>query len=379
MSQYSFGFGSVKALLKKGIDKFMDNIRISPDEKITLNALESPNPFSRPGKQPPPVPVDPVPQPQQKQSRFQHYDDTVPSKQEEPVKVESTAPRIVIKESKPKQKAEAKPKPKPEPVAEKKLENMQAAEATDVVVPENPIQESRSKEGLPSYRCEFAGRDIFVGFPCYKTTNPVTAFAMIAMALDFGRDRIRFDMSIGDAMVYHSRNKLAQKFLETDAKYMLMIDDDIIPCIGRPAWMRSVVHSAKNVYDAPLQRHVLHRLIGSGKSIIGGAYFGRQEGAPLMCSDRDLAPKAKNYEDAIVPVDWVATGCILIHRRVFTDIEKKFLELKPEKPGDPFDFFHPIKSTMGEDVSFCYRAKQAGHQPHIDLGLPVFHVGYKTY
>jgi len=257
----------------------------------------------------------------------------------------------------------------------------QPIEESEPVRVANPIIEYRSKEGLPSYRCEFAGRDIFVGWPWYKSSNPVTAAVNVAMALDFGRDKIRFDMAIGDAKIEHSRNRLAHKFLnETDAKWMLMIDDDIIPSIGRPAWFRYWVAGARALADLPLQRHVLHRLIGAGKNLVGAAYFGRQEGGAIMCADHTLAPRAKAYEDAIVPVDWVGTGCMLIHRKVFNDIKEKFGdELKIDVPDYEYDYFRPFDSARGEDVSFCIRAKKAGHQPHVDLGLPVFHVGYKTY
>jgi hypothetical protein len=328
-------------------------VKVSPDEKITMNALDSADPFARNGRLSQPLKQNVAKVPKRD---FSHYDEPVEKKVKE-IETEEQIPEMkqVKRGRKPKE--------------ELKKED-------DFV---NPIIESRTGEGLPSYRCEFAGRDIFVGFPCYKTTNPVTAFALIAMALDFGKDKIRFDMSIGDAMIYHSRNKIAQKFLETDAKWLLMIDDDIIPCIGRPNWMKSTVASARNMPDAPLQRHVLQRLIGANKTLIGGAYFGRQEGAPLMCSDRTLEPKARAYQDEVAPVDWVATGCMLVHRRVFQDIENKYPELKSPIPNGEFDFFHPINSATGEDVSFCKRAKEAGHQPHIDLGLPVFHVGYKTY
>lgn len=327
--------------------------KVSPDEKITMNALGSADPFARNGKSAQLLNqhIRKVPQ-----RDFSHYDDPD----------EKKVPKLGTTEEKPEMKQVKRGrKPKEE---SKKEDNFVS-----------PIIASRNDDGLPSYRCEFAGRDIFVGFPCYKTTNPVTAFALIAMALDFGKDKIRFDMSIGDAMIYHSRNKIAQKFLETDAKWLLMIDDDIIPCIGRPNWMRSTVSSARTLPDAPLQRHVLQRLIGANKTLIGGAYFGRQEGAPLMCSDRTLEPKARAYQDEVAPVDWVATGCMLVHRKVFQDIEGKYPELKSPIANGAFDFFHPINSATGEDVSFCKRAKDAGHQPHIDLGLPVFHVGYKTY
>jgi hypothetical protein len=330
----------------------MSQTKVSPDEKITMNALDSADPFARQGRSAQPLNQHIRKQPQRD---FSHYD--------EPEEKKPEVKKFDIPEEPKMQKKGRKPKQVLESVEEY----------------QNPVIESRNNDGMPSYRCEFAGRDIFVGFPCYKTTNPVTAFALLAMALDFGKDKIRFDMSIGDAMIYHSRNKIAQKFLETDAKWLLMIDDDIIPCIGRPNWMRSTVSNARTLPDAPLQRHVLQRLIGSGKTLIGGAYFGRQQGAPLMCSDRSLEPKARAYQDEVAPVDWVATGCMLVHRKVFQDIEEKFPELKSPIANGEFDFFHPINSKTGEDVSFCKRAKEAGHQPHIDLGLPVFHVGYACY
>ncbi len=338
---------------------------MSPDEKITAIALEQPDPFARPGQLTTQLPKKPF-----QQRDFSHLDDLTD--------VKKTKKAEVKEKKKPAVKANALeniPEPVAEPVPESRPDNefpCQPAEPADL------ITESR-RDGMPSYRTEFAGRDIMVGFPCYKTTNPVTAFAMIAMALDFGRDKIRFDMSIGDSMVYHSRNRLVEKFLQTDAKYLLMVDDDIIPCIGRPAWMRSTVQSAQNVPDLPLQRHIIHRLLNSGKTLIGGAYFGRQEGGKLMCSDQTLAVPAKQYDDTIAPVNWIGTGCLLIHRSVFDDIKKKYPELATANPDAPFDYFMPMTGHIGEDVAFCYRAKEAGHMPHIDLGTPVFHVGFKTY
>jgi hypothetical protein len=69
---------------------------------------------------------------------------------------------------------------------------------------------------------------------------------------------------------------------------------------------------------------------------------------------------------------------MLVHRKVFDDIRKSHPELENDVEKT-FNYFQPIDGATGEDVSFCRRAKKAGHQPHIDLGLPVFHVGYKLY
>jgi hypothetical protein len=338
-----------------------DPIR-TPMTDATARALESPNPFATPIPKPMRLdgrPViserEPVPEPEV-------VEETKEPEVEVEVVEETIEEPIVVE----------KPKRGRKPKAA-------MAEATAPIV-ENPIHESRSPEGLPSYRCEFAGRDIFVGWPWYKFSNPVTAAVNVAMALDFGKDKIRFDMAIGDAKIEHARNRLAHKFLETDAKWLLMIDDDIIPSIGRPNWFRYWVQGARQIIDLPLQRHVLHRLIGAGKTLVGAAYFGRQEGGALMASDQTLANRARAYEDAVVTVDWIGTGCLLIHRKVFEDIRAKYGDsLKIDVPDYEYDYFRPFDSARGEDVSFCIRAKEAGHQPYIDLGLPVFHVGYKTY
>jgi hypothetical protein len=63
---------------------------------------------------------------------------------------------------------------------------------------------------------------------------------------------------------------------------------------------------------------------------------------------------------------------MLVHRRVFEDIAKTY----PDIDGN---FFHPIDGKVGEDISFCIRAKKSGHPTFCDLAVPTFHVGYKTY
>jgi hypothetical protein len=334
--------------------------KMSPDEKITAIALEQNDPFARPGQLTTPLPKSPF-----QQRDFSHLDD----------------PADAVKKPK---KAEVKEKKKPV-VKAKVLEDIPVPVAESVpesrpyneppcppAEPADLVTESR-RDGMPSYRTEFNGRDIMVGYVCYNQTNPKTAFAMLAMALDFGRDKIRFDFVSNKKNIAHARNVIAEKFLQSDAKYLLMLDDDIVPCIGRPNWIRTVVSAAKNVSDLPLQRHIIHRLLNSGKTLIGGAYFGN-EGATLMCSEQTLEISARRYDDFIAPVNWIGTGCLLIHRSVFEDIQKKYPELSTSNEDAKFDFFLPSTSNTNDGIAFCKRAKESGHLPHIDLGTPVFHV-----
>jgi hypothetical protein len=363
-------------------------------EKKTAVALESPDPFGTPI--PEPKRIDGLPVVAERKTPAKQAETAPLNNENASYEAKSDVPHGSTPDLEPPVKdrrdsEDATPETIPDDVAEflrdqeepmllNNLPEISVQESCATEKFENPIIASRSTEGLPSYRCEFSGRDIFMGWPWYKTTNPVTAACAFAIGQDFGRDKLRMDMSIGDSKIEHARNRLAHKFLETDAKWLWMIDDDIIPSIGRPAWMRHWVHAARHVGDAPLQRHVLHRLIGSGKTLVAGAYFGRQEGGAIMCSDLSLAPRAKVYEESVVPVDWVATGCMLIHRKVFQDIKEKYGDsLKIKNPEYDYDYFRPFDSVGGEDVAFCKRAKTAGHQPYIDLAIPIYHVGYKTY
>lgn len=344
--------------------------KISPMERRTLAALDSANPFQTPIRQHSSLDGRPVARVQPPQDT-QMSKESPKQKKQKPDSIEAILARVEAEES-PKispETAENPQKTAQDPIKEPVLQEI---EAPEIVV-------THDSGGCPSYRTEFAGRDIFVGLPWYKTSNPVTTMALVAMALDFGKDQIRFDLVFGDAMVYHSRNTIAQKFLETDAKWLFMLDDDIIPAIGRAAWYKAWVASARTALDMPLQRHVLHRLIGAGKTLVGGAYFGRQEGGKLMCSNQSLESDARAFSDKVVPVDWVGTGAMLIHRRVFDDMRKSFPDLAPSAPGMPFDYFKPGSNGAGEDIEFCRRAKSCGHHPHIDLGIPLAHVGYKAY
>jgi hypothetical protein len=364
-------FRDAKAFLQNKIDKIMSKIRIDPDTQVTLNALDSFDPFARPGQSSVPLKQPEIPPSNRDVSRF-----------DEPVStpIEETPAAVPVRQVQIKQSTKAQQPEKPKK-AKALAEIDILPEPKAEPAPANPIIESRSAEGAPSYRCEFVGRDIMLGCCFYKGPhNGLTMQACMAMALDFGKDKLRFEMCLGDAKIGHSRNRMAAKFLESDAKYLLMIDDDIVPCIGRPNWMTYWVPPSRNKPEVALQRHVLHRLIGTGKSLVGGAYFGRQENGLLMCSDTSLAPRVQNSEDAVVAVDWVATGCLLIHRKVFSAIREKFGDsLKVKTPDYDYDYFREFDAERGEDVSFCLRAKEAGEQAHIDLGLPVYHVGYKIY
>jgi hypothetical protein len=260
-----------------------------------------------------------------------------------------------------------------------------------------------------------------IGMPWQKQSNPLTALCVGQL---FDRRNMSMCMVHGDAFVAHSRNRIVDSFLATDHEYLFFIDDDMLVPFGDADWY--LANSG-----IPMERefaglHAIDRLLQSGKKLIGGLYFGRYPKAPPMFGEGmrpDVAAYARQCpKDEIRPTRWVATGCMLIHRSVFEDIEKTFPNLARKHDGYGGQFFstseHKLHSDvealrkfmgtgpmtgekcvkaygmvekmcadahrnstlgMGEDVQFCVRALQAGHQPHVDLALVCGHVGSCVY
>jgi hypothetical protein len=214
----------------------------------------------------------------------------------------------------------------------------------------------------------------------------------MALAFDLGKEKMRFYMESGDAVISNTRNKLADHFLKSNAEWSLWIDDDIIPPIGRAAWWKNICRTNADYPERVAGQHVAHRLMEhgkSGKKVVGGLYFGRNsQGSPMFYEgliDREAHMAARNMEDSVRKCGWVATGCLLVHRQVFLDIQAKFPELAPVLNPEPmqpkrefWDFFR-LGVTDGEDVAFCKRAREAGHDVYVDTGLVCGHVGYQVY
>lgn len=263
------------------------------------------------------------------------------------------------------------------------------------------------------------GKQVVITLPFYKSTNPATAFSIMGL---IDRTKTKVMLRWGDAFIIHSRNVLADDFLKTGIEWQLTIDDDEIVPWGNAAWYRAF--TGFDVPDKFAGLNTLDRLLSHGKTLVGGLYFGRWKGGKPVYAEGTDDPREAEYarrgpHDVCKPTRWVGTGCMLIHRSVYTDIEKHYPHLSrhPQRQNDGNwftpdggDVRRPFEEAMavlndtgpaesraskalqimenarralgnqglgiGEDVSFCLRATDAGHQPHVDMGLLCGHVGY---
>jgi hypothetical protein len=265
-------------------------------------------------------------------------------------------------------------------------------------------------------------RDVMLVMPWQKQTSPLTAFSVMGLA---DRRRIFTLLNFGDAFVAHSRNTCADHFLGSSCQWLLTIDDDMVVPFGNGKWFNA--YTGMNLPEPFVSFNALDRLLASGKKLVGALYFGRIPGGKAMfaeaASSEVETTKARRAPfDEVRQTQWVGTGCMLIHRSVFEDIEKRFPRLARKADGKGGQWFtssehmamdalgklqtlfatgpataektikaHQMVETalkdaqkqtclgMGEDVQFCLRAGLAGHQPHVDMGLVCGHVGHYVY
>jgi len=270
---------------------------------------------------------------------------------------------------------------------EKRTKRQEKREASRKAYAEAVIIERAAEltnEAFPVKIDEWEGRDLFVAFPAYKTTNPVTAWCLVAIALDLGREKVRFDMEMGDAMIYHTRNLLVDRFRQSGAQWLLFVDDDMVLPIGRPDFLRSQCRLPRSYPQEAASLHVVHRLLQHNLPFVGATYFNRHEaGRPVngLHNNADYVQAAMAFTDAVHPCNWVGTGCLLIHRTVFDDIETQNPSRRMRVRGgeDIADFFCPDIEILGEDQQLGRLALNAGIQPHVDSFLQALHVGYKSY
>lgn len=274
---------------------------------------------------------------------------------------------------------------------------------------------------IPSNTITLFSKKVMVVLPWQKQVSPITSFC-VSQIID--RRRTATVLNFGDAFVAHSRNSCADIFLKSECDYMLTIDDDLVVGFGNPSWFNA--HTDFNLSEPFASFNALDRLMSHGKTLVGGLYFGRHKSAKAVYCEAMSNEKENDYArgapyNLIKATKWVGTGCLLIHRSVYEDIEKRFPRLArgPDKKGGQWftsteasfmDSVERAKGALegplngekaynalallesalamarhenalgcGEDVSFCLRAMAAGHTPYLDMGLVCGHLGHCCY
>ncbi len=188
---------------------------------------------------------------------------------------------------------------------------------------------------------------IFIAIPSMDQVPAQFAQSLATLNKVDGECLVAFQIG---SLIYHSRDALARKAIECEADYILWLDSDMV--------------------FAP---DTLAKLLEDRESgdIISGLYFRRVHPfSPVLFDKLDIENGKCDWSgfekipNEIFEIGGCGFGCVLMRTDIIFEIASRFHEL-----------FSPIGS-VGEDLSFCWRARQCGYKIVCDPRITLGHVGH---
>lgn len=156
---------------------------------------------------------------------------------------------------------------------------------------------------------------------------------------------------LSGSLVYESRNKLAKQAVTMGMDYVMWFDSDMI--FPEDTLLRMLEHM-------------------KDKEIVSGLYFKRATPfSPVIYKSYTETEEGLEWEDyldypknEVFEVAGMGFGCVMMKTEVLLDLALNYKA-----------WFQPIKNC-GEDMSFCYRAKELGHKIYCDSSIKCGHMGH---
>lgn len=157
------------------------------------------------------------------------------------------------------------------------------------------------------------------------------------------------------SLIYTSRDDIAKFAIESEADYVMWFDSDMI--FPPDTISRLMVHLQREDVD-----------------IVTGLYFRRvQPFSPVLFDKLELRPEGgvewtdfKEIKPELFEVGGCGFGCVLMPTEIFIAVQNKFNQM-----------FTPMFG-VGEDLSFCIRARELGYRIWCEPSIPLGHVGYNV-
>lgn len=170
----------------------------------------------------------------------------------------------------------------------------------------------------------------------------------LAMLQKVGDCAVAFQIG---SLIYSSRNNLAIQALNMNADYILWLDSDMV--------------------FAPDTLVKMHERMEKEKvDFITGVYYRRAKPyTPVLFDKLEMKEDGCHWHNAdetpssFQEIAGCGFGCVLMRTSVILHTY-----------GETMDLFTPING-VGEDLSFCWRARQAGFKIYVDPEISCGHVG----
>lgn len=191
---------------------------------------------------------------------------------------------------------------------------------------------------------------IMIAVPCMDQV-PFTFAKSLRELKTFGECSLA--MNCG-SLVYTSRNDLATRAIAGEYDYVMWFDSDMV---FKPDTMERLYKTlTENDYD-----------------IVTGIYYRRiPPYTPTLFDRLDMEGSVcwwsefKDIPDEVFEIGGCGFGCVFMKTDVFLDVQGKFGNM-----------FAPIANN-GEDIAFCWRARECGYKIYCDPSVECGHVGYSV-
>ena len=153
------------------------------------------------------------------------------------------------------------------------------------------------------------------------------------------------------SLIYTARNALLGDAVKADADWMLWLDSDMV---FSPSLLEDMFKTAE----------------AGNAEFVTGVYFRRVEPyTPTLFATLEMDPPSWTNVDEIPDKPFEVAGCgfgaVLLSMQIVWDVFAKF-------GPNPFT---PM-AEMGEDLAFCWRARQCGYKIIADPNLLLGHMGH---
>ena len=196
-------------------------------------------------------------------------------------------------------------------------------------------------------------RKIPIAVPCMDQLPAQFAHSLATLTSDGIEDtEISIWFNLG-SLIYTSRDQIAKKALLDEADLVMWFDSDMV------------------FNPDTLQKMLEH--IDNGVDMVTGIYYRRTPPfTPVAFKTMELNEEGTGFEwtefDEIpsepFEVGACGFGCVLMKAEIFVSVFAKYGQM-----------FTPI-ANCGEDIAFCWRARQCGYKIIADPSISLGHVGH---
>lgn len=192
---------------------------------------------------------------------------------------------------------------------------------------------------------------ILIAIPCMDQV-PAPFAQSLAMIRKPDNDQVACAFQMG-SLIYTSRNNLALQAMQLEMDYVLWLDSDMV-------FPQNLLVDMKQTMDE------------KGLDFLSGLYFRRVPPfTPVLFDQLDFDNEGvcqwnefTDIPDDLFQVGGCGFGAVLIKTDVLFEVQCKYETM-----------FTPLGNT-GEDLSFCWRARQCGYDIWCDPSQELGHVGY---